>query len=360
MAEKTRGRAQKWNRDSCIQAIEDYIKEHQAVPTIYDLQSPLPTAGAFTKYVGQSVAAYCAEHHPELPPNRQRVYTQDAIRAATDAFYAQYHRQAKAVEHRSYNGLPSHNTVMACFHMTAQEYWDTFYPDTEKQWTVERLVEALKRYHADNGRLPNLTNFFKPGSPFPSKAVFHKITDGMDYIDFLDLHLPELTDNGWSQKKAIDAVRQFAAKYGGLPRTIDFLKGNGLPTLKMFYRLFPCQQLREIYAEHLPEYQIKPRRAVERKWDRAAVIQSIRAFVENNQRLPKSHEYGASCGLPSGLTVKRYLDKTPVEVHKELFPEFFSPQLVREQEQGSEPDEEQDLDGGFGGMTMSMGGMTLG
>ena len=344
-----RGREPVWNRETCIQAVEDFIREHQAIPQMQELRPPLPSANLFKKYVGQPVGAYCKAYHPDLHGKATHRFTKEQIRAATDAFYAKHGRQARLVEHRAYNGLPSHNTVTACFNMTAKEYWDTFYPEPRQQWTVETVLEALKAYHAENGRLPTQTIFFNSTPQFPSKKVFEELSGGMRYKEFIRLHLQDLADNGWTQENILEAVLQFEEKYGSLPRTTDFAPANGLPPITTLYRKFPCQQLGEVYAQWLPEHQMRHARpAVEKKWNGDSVVQALRMFVEKNRRLPMTHEYSPKYGLPSYSTVRKNLGRTMAEIYQELFPEFSQPQDAQE------PDEEQDFAESFGGMVMAM------
>lgn len=341
------GRFPIWNRENCIQAIEAYIHDHQTIPRMQELLPPLPRGSTFKQYVGQTVSAYCAEHHPELFEYDTR-QTKEQIRAATDAFYAKHGRQAKAVEHRAYNSLPSHNTITACFNMTAREYWDTFYPEPEPQWTVEMVLEALKDYHTENGRLPTQGTFFDSAAQFPTKAVFQKLSGGMEYADFLQLHLPGLAENRWTQENIIKAVRLFEEKYGSLPRTTDFTAANGLPPITTLYRKFPCQKLDEVYAQWLPGHQMRRAHSGNGKWDETGITQALRKFVEKNQRLPLTYEYSEQNGLPSYGTVRKFLGKPVSEACQELFPEFCPAPDAHE------PDEEQDYSEGVGGMVMSM------
>lgn len=337
----------KWNRETCIQAIEAYIHEHQTIPRTQELLPPLPTGSTFRQHVGQTVRAYCAEHHPELLKYVPRL-TKEQIRAATDAFYARNGRQARGVEHRAYNGLPSHNTITACFNMTAREYWDTFYPEPEPQWTVEMVLEALKDYHTEKGRLPTQKAFFNSAPAFPPEPVFKKLSGGMEYADFLQLHLPGLAENRWTQENIIKAVGQFEEKHGSLPRTTDFTAANGLPPITTLYRKFPCQKLDEVYARWLPGHQMRRTLSGNGKWDETGITQALRKFVEKNQRLPLTYEYSEQNGLPSYGTVRKFLGKPVSEACQELFPEFCPAPDAHE------PDEEQDYSEGVGGMVMSM------
>lgn len=355
MQRQGRGREPVWSRETCIQAVEAYIREHQAIPRVQELRPPLPGGNLFKTYVGQTVGDYCKAHHPELRGNGTSRFTKEQIRAATDAFYAKHGRQARTVEHRAYNGLPSHNTVTACFNMTTREYWNKFYPEPgnepelKQQWTVETALEALKAYHAENGRLPTQTTFFNSTPQFPSKKVFEGLSGGMKYRDFIQLHLPDLAEHGWTQKNILKAVLRFEEKYGSLPRATDFAPTNGLPPITTVYRKFPCQHLREVYAQWLPEHQMRPTHpAVEKKWNEDSVVQALRSFVEKNQRLPLTHEYATKYGLPSYSTVRKNLGRTMDEIYQKLFPEFSQPRDMQE------PDEEPDFAEGFGGMVMSM------
>lgn len=352
-----RGREPVWSRESCIQAVEEFIREHQAIPRVQELRPPLPGGNLFKTYVGQSVGAYCKAYHPELHRNSTPHFTKEQIRAATDAFYAKHGRQARMVEHRAYNGLPGHNTITACFNMTAKEYWNKFYPEPgpghepelKQQWTVDTVLEALKAYHAENGRLPTQGTFFNSTPQFPSKKVFEDLSGGMKYKEFIQFHLPDLADNGWTQENILKAVLRFEEKYDSLPRAIDFVSENGLPSITMLYRKFPCQRLGEVYAQWLPEHQMRhARAAVEKKWNEDSVVQALRMFVEKNQRLPMTHEYATKYGLPSYSTVRENLGRPMAEAYQELFPELFQPQDAQE------PDEEQDFAESFGGMVIAM------
>lgn len=126
----------KWTRESCIQALERFLKEYNRCPTQEDCgqHEYLPSAMTFYRHVGESEGRYCAHHHPELRGG----WTESEAIEALERFIARNGRPPLTREFCSLNQLPSLRTFQKMVGMAARTFLHERYPKYYEQAGQER------------------------------------------------------------------------------------------------------------------------------------------------------------------------------------------------------------------------------
>ena len=108
---------EKWNHESCVQALERFLKEYGRRPKQEDhkLCDYLPSATTFIRKVGKIECQYCVQHHPELCSK----WTKDKAIRALEHFVEENGRPPLAVEFCSANDLPAYSTLESAVGMSA-------------------------------------------------------------------------------------------------------------------------------------------------------------------------------------------------------------------------------------------------
>lgn len=136
---------EKWTRESCIQALEWFLKEYGRRPTQEDREQhkQLPSAITFYRQVGESESQYCAYHHPELKYG----WTEPRAIAAVDGFVARNGRPPRTREFCSLNQLPSLPCFQKAVRMSAnaflRERYPEYYAQTRQEQDSGQTVQML-------------------------------------------------------------------------------------------------------------------------------------------------------------------------------------------------------------------------
>lgn len=138
-------RQAKWNRERCIQGLEQFLQEHGRCPTQEEHKQHeyLACAITFTRHVGESESQYCKRQHPEL----SRYWTESKAINALDQFVVRNGRPPVAVEFCSANQLPSYvcfiNTVGMPLKRFLRERYPEYYAQLDQEQDSGQTMQML-------------------------------------------------------------------------------------------------------------------------------------------------------------------------------------------------------------------------
>jgi len=126
----------KWDRDSCIQVIDQFIQEHGRLPRVKETHSyGLPHYTTFQDLVGESFPAYFKRQYPELNKHRDK-WTIDRVYDALDDFVKREGRPPRTTELCKEKGFPSQPIIKRLTGMTSSTFIQEWY--AENYETVEQ------------------------------------------------------------------------------------------------------------------------------------------------------------------------------------------------------------------------------
>lgn len=271
-------------------------------------------------------------------------WTQEEIREATEAFYAQYHRYPKAGEYTSKNGLPTCNTIRAVFQMTAAEYSRTFFSQTTRgSWTKESILQAIQKFIQEKGAFPT-SKEYRSQNGLPSSATVYKLFPGEPLKSIYMRYFPEQIQGNyqmqsWTKESIIQALDEYWKRTGQLPGCRDFCRKNHLPTMYSIRKVFGHNSLSAIYRQCFG--QSTP--LAKRFWDQHTVLESVYAYHEKNGKFPNSVDFNNRNQLPSLGTVHKLF---PGMTFRDLCEKYFTVDMPEA--------EDMETSENFG---LSMGGM---
>lgn len=185
-----------WNKERCIQAVDQFIQQHGRCPRTDDFRrkTRLPPQASFRRYVGQSAFMYCKQNYPQLLILPCR-WTKELCTQAVDRFVAQTGRLPRSKEYTSDNGLPTWVTFQRQVGETGLQYYSRQYPKMRQaiKWTPSRICEALDSFVEENGRPPR-TNELSKKNQLPCYECFQKTVDTTPGA-FLRERYPEYYEN---------------------------------------------------------------------------------------------------------------------------------------------------------------------
>ncbi len=320
-----RGRRPYWTADRCVRALEAFIREKGRGPQYSEIKASegLPAPSIFQDAVGMSCAEYCEEHgysRTPLKDCRCPRWTTESIDAAAKRFFDQHGRYPRAEEYSLSHGLPSHNTFMAHFGISAGTYWKERFPmDSEqaprKTWNSEKIRKAFDAYIEKHARLPHAAEFNrKNGLPTLDTVLRH--TGVATCREFFLEYFPEFyaPPRTWDKESCVQSVRQFAQEHGKLPTMKDLSREKELPFLSSILRNTGAASYQDFCTKYFPEF--RPRR-----WDSERCIQTVSQFIKEHGRLPRAEDSGAY-GLPCADTFRRLVGESPSKYFSRQYPEL--------------------------------------
>lgn len=295
-----------WTANRCIQEVETFVKNEGRRPMTTELgKAGLPSETAFQNAVGCTYAQYCKKQGytgKYLP-----IWTRESIIAATDLFFEQHGRYPKPDEYNLAHGLPSHNTFLAHFGITAGNYWKQRYPLQEK-WTPETIKKAFEHFIECHSRLPTIKEL-KPEHGLPSAAIVLNRTSMATYTEFCQKYFPSfsLHRSVWNYENCIQAVDQFVVRNGRRPKYGDCHKANDLPSSATFRRKVG-HSLASYCRQNYPQFS-----CTRPKWTREMCVQAVDNFISQNGRLPHYKDCKSENGLPDPSTFFKTVGQTIYE-----------------------------------------------
>jgi len=137
----------RWDRDSCIRVIDQFIQEHGRLPRVKETHSyGLPNYNTFQNLVGESFPAYFKRLYPDLDEHRDK-WTMDRICEALDDFVQREGRPPQAAELCKENELPSQPIIKRMTGMTASTFIHEWYAEnygiTEQEESIGWSMQMM-------------------------------------------------------------------------------------------------------------------------------------------------------------------------------------------------------------------------
>lgn len=335
----------RWDREKCISAVDQYFTEHKRYPRARDCcpENGLPSFDSFQKYTGQSLRDYCKERYPDLDCRGdlrapKGYWDRDRCISAISQYIHQHGCCPRYKDFIRANGLPKYETFQKMVGQTPQAYCKDYFPEVfqagdqgkryaksqdgrKSPWTRETCIQALEQYLSTHGEYPVYSHWNKL-EELPSLHIFKRQT-GRSPRQYLKESHPELVlcwgkkPKYWTAERCTQALERFLSTHGEFPSNALWKKENGLPTRKIFKQCvgkFPSQYMQE----HDPNF--CPNRGGRARWDEKRLCEAVEQFAALHGRLPKPHEFGGHNCLPTADTVKAVTGKTAARFLRERFP----------------------------------------
>lgn len=331
-------------RGEYINALESYIAINACFPREEDIGTDenawLPTNEQFKKATGYSYHQYIKDYYPDLIKSRA-IYSREQLAQIVDEFVSKHGRRPTQEDFNGDSRYPSPFTFQRRFGMSLYEYCKVKYPGLSAnrfakeqiRWdrdTVEQMFDAFVEQH---GRLPEQTELNK--SNYLSRIS--TLTRALDepLADFMARRYPDLPqpvysrgpggDRGWSRERIVKALDDFIRTQERLPASKDFTKKNGLPS-STSWETYMKENPTVYLAREYPQYKQPKRqnRKGDARWTEERIAAAIKAFVEQNNRLPQYSDFTPDMGLPCYGTWVRCMKvkETIGEYLNRSFPEY--------------------------------------
>lgn len=318
----------RWTAEKCMAAVDRFVQKNGRRPRLQSEASPssgLPASDTFLRHTGMTMGAYLKSKYPELPAPRSlqlpvprecgKVWTKDSIIAATDRFIERYGRYPKTGEYSMKYGLPTHNTFLAHFGITAGAYWRQRYPTLQQGWTADSILQAFERFVQEQGRLPQ-TKELRPENGLPASGTVTRHTGAVDYAEFCRTHFPEYVEpERWNRESCIQALERFLKEHGRRPAQEEHKQYEYLPSATTFTRHVGESEAQYCDRRH-PE--------LSRYWTADKAAEALEQFVERNGRPPSSAEFCSANQLPSYLCFARAVGMPAGAFLRERYPEYYA------------------------------------
>ncbi len=140
-------------------------------------------------------------------------------------------------------------------------------------------------------------------------------------------------DSFWNAEKAVSAVEQFVKKYGRLPVAKEMIQENGLPSRRTFESKVGISFFeygRQYYPELVKLSELRHRERIsdsmrgKTEWTKEMLIDAVRHFVDQYDRLPEMQEYNFKNDLPSYTTFCRIAEIDLTDYLKNYFYEYLN------------------------------------
>ena len=143
-------------------------------------------------------------------------------------------------------------------------------------------------------------------------------------------------DSFWNAEKAVSAVEQFVKKYGRLPVAKEMIQENGLPSRRTFESKVGISFFeygRQYYPELVKLSEIRHRERIsdsmreKAEWTREMLIDAVKHFVDQHDRLPDIHDYNLKNDLPSYTTFCRIAEIALTDYLKDYYSSRYTKNL---------------------------------
>lgn len=151
---------QGWTAELILQAFERFIREHGRLPLTKELQTKngLMAHTTVERYTGvKSYSEFCRTYYPEY--TRSESWNRESCIQALERFLKENGRYPTQKEHYQHEYLPAVMTFRYHVGETPHQYCERQHPEQKHDWTKSRAIEALEEFIARNGRPPLAVEF---------------------------------------------------------------------------------------------------------------------------------------------------------------------------------------------------------
>lgn len=208
-----------WSREEAIAAIAAHLREHGELPRAGDWRELDPSGARpalhnIQRLFGTWDDALEAAGHPVERWNRETILA--ALRELGREL-GRRPKQSDVVPKRP--GLPGYDTILRhCGSLPAAFEAAGF--ATERRWTREETIEALRAWVAERGRAPTYDDWRRASDRHPGVSTVERLfgswTEGLLAAD-----LP-IAKRNWDRESILAALRAWSSAHGRAPITTDW------------------------------------------------------------------------------------------------------------------------------------------
>ena len=218
-----------WTDDEIIEAIQLFVKEHGKVPLMTDFLKSDGKYPSHTTVIKQFDSWNKAIEAAGFSPN-QKIWTKDTSIKAIRLFVEEHGRVPVRRDFRKSGGkFPSFTTVQKQFGSWNKAIEAAGFSPNQKRksWTDDEIIQSIKLFVEEHGRVPLMTDFQNSGGQYPSASTvqryFSSWNDAIEAAGFK----PNQIKKEWTNDETIESIQLFVGEHGRVPQEIDFQKSNG-------------------------------------------------------------------------------------------------------------------------------------
>ena len=229
---------QSWNREKCIAAVDGFCRKAGQPPltSAFRKENGLPDPVTFKKHVGKTPEVYIGEKYTGISRKRG-IWNKERCTEAVAQFILLHGHYPQVQDCKKEHGLPRPDTFVRYVGEPVRSYYEETYPEyrpTKGYWTRDKCIEALEAAVKEYGRCPTVQEFRKD-SVLPSHSLSRQQV-GQPPLQYWNTHhtdhafLTSYRQQKWNDERICQAIDQFAALHGRLPKTTEFNSRNSLPS----------------------------------------------------------------------------------------------------------------------------------
>lgn len=180
-----------------------------------------------------------------------------------------------------------------------------------RKWTKELCISELDRYIKKHNAASGSKNTIS-SKTLADPGTFKKHV-GQSYYDYIKMTYPEHAknykkrgswQNNWTEQDCIRSIEKFILSNGHIPTNDEMMSHTDIPSPLQFKTVIG-RTLNEYAKENWPLFVVHSMPS--EQWTESSIKDAVRAFVEKNNRLPKTTECTFKNGLPSRNTFMNVL-----------------------------------------------------
>lgn len=212
---------------------------------------------------------------------------------------------------------PSHDTVARYFGSWNSAIEASGFKPIRKEWTNNEIIESIQLFVKEHGKVPQMIDFKKSGGKYPSCQTVADYFGSWNRAIEVAGFFPN--QKQWTEQEIIESIKLFVEEQGKVPKTIDFEKSEGkYPGYDTVVKYFGS------WNSAIDAAGFKPNKIC-KTWTNNEIIEAIQLFVEEYGKVPQRRDFEKSDGkYPNATTVARYFGSWNHAIETAGFEPYYS------------------------------------